>query len=42
MAKMSQFFVNGFGFKVSDVAKMLPVNEATVKRRLLEYGISLS
>ena len=36
-----QFFVV-FGFKVSDMVKMLSVSEVTVKRRLLEYGISLS
>lgn len=36
-----QFFV-GFGFKVPDMAKMLAVSQATVNRRLRDYGISLS
>ena len=36
-----QFFVR-FGFSVSEMAKMLAVSQATVNRRLRDYGISLS
>ena len=36
-----QFFV-GFRFKVSEMAKMLAVSQATVNKRLRDYGISLS
>ena len=36
-----QSFVE-FGFKVSEMAKMLAVSQATVNRRLRDYGISMS
>ena len=36
-----QFFVR-YGFSISEMAKMLAVSQATINRRLRDYGISLS